>query len=390
MERDRQASVHAELPDVSNASGEVDVLILPDYTETNPYQSKLEHSLRARGLSVTTSSGGGRILPVLRSVIANGRPDIVHVNFLDQYMILSNQESWVDRLQLPLSFLLSLRFGFELLLLKLSGTQVVWTAHDKWNHERRALPVEYFFKHLYIRFLFDAVVVHCESAKRILVDAYRLPEYLTGKMVTIPHGHFIQDYPNDVTRAEARRRLDVDGDDVLFLFFGSIREYKNIPQLIRAFGSICDPRANLLVAGDPVSKDLRREVSTLCSDTERVSGELRYIPDEEVQVCMNAADVVVLPFRTSAESMLTSGSVVLAMGFGNPVIAPPIGCIGDLLDEDGGFSCQPDENGSLRSAMQDALEADRSAMGAYNRRKVRQFSWDHVAARTASVYNAIT
>ncbi|MEZ4597387.1 MAG: glycosyltransferase [Chloroflexota bacterium] len=47
------------------------------------------------------------------------------------------------------------------------------------------------------------------------------------------------------------------------------------------------------------------------------------VPDDRMQVFLRAADVMVLPYR----DVLTSGSAILAMTFGLPVVAPRIGCL---------------------------------------------------------------
>ena len=55
------------------------------------------------------------------------------------------------------------------------------------------------------------------------------------------------------------------------------------------------------------------------------------VPDDRMQVYLRAADAVVLPYR----DVLTSGSAILAMTFGQPVIAPAIGCLPESLGSEG-------------------------------------------------------
>ncbi len=58
---------------------------------------------------------------------------------------------------------------------------------------------------------------------------------------------------------------------------------------------------------------------------------LETIPDDQMQVYLRAADAVVLPYR----DVLSSGSAILAMTFGQPVIAPAIGCLPESLGSEG-------------------------------------------------------
>ena len=106
-----------------------------------------------------------------------------------------------------------------------------------------------------------------------------------------------------------------------------------------------------------------------------------YAPDEKVPLYFAAADVVVLPFR----EVTTSGSAVLALSLGRPIVAPRIGALRDL-PESVGFLYK---NGELVAALSEALNAapeelaDRSAAA---RGYADSLSWDHIAAATLEVY----
>jgi glycosyltransferase involved in cell wall biosynthesis len=111
---------------------------------------------------------------------------------------------------------------------------------------------------------------------------------------------------------------------------------------------------------------------------------LKFIPDDDIQAYMNAADIVVLPYK----NLLTSGAAMLAMSFGKPIIAPNVKCIADTLDNEGSF-LYSNEN-SLSGALQNVLEKDRIAlqnMGIHNLRLAEQFGWDEIAKKTYGVYN---
>ena len=354
------------------------VHFLPDYTPTNPYQERLAAALRERGVTVRVTDGGGRGLPILRAVLGNGRPDVVHVHFLHQFLTPSG-----TRVPRAVAVCLGVRTLLELAVLRLLGVSLVWTAHDLLNHERRAPGVERRVKAVFIRYLATGVVLHCPSAASVVTRFYGLPERVTDRMAVVPHGRF-DTYPDDLSQAEARDRLDLDPETTVFTFFGSVRRYKNVPGLVRAVEDLADD-VTLLVAGKPRTSALRREVEAAVAGTEAARATLEFIPDGEVQLYLNAADAVVLPFRAEA-SLLTSGSALLAMGFGRAVVAPDVGCLGDYLGEDGGVLYDPTDEDALRGALERALDADLEAMGARNRRTVAALSWDRVAARTHAVY----
>ena len=353
------------------------VHFLPDYTDANPYQDRLAAALRDRGVTVRVTPGGGGLFPLLGGVLGPGRPDVAHVHFLHQYLTPAG-----TRFPRLLAVLMAARTLFELAVLRVLGVSLVWTAHDLLNHERRAVEVERWTKHCFLRLLADEVVVHCEAAKRELLDCYRLPDEVAERMTVVPHGTFAGEYPAEVDRADARERLGLPADATVFTFFGSIRRYKQVPELVRAVDAL--DGVHLLVAGNPRTETVEREVRDAAAAAGTVHLALEFVPDEEVQVYMAAADAVVLPFRAGERSMLTSGSVLLAMSFGRAVVAPDIGCIGAYVG-DGGVVYEP---GELEAALERALAADLDAMGERARTRAAALDWDGVAADTLSVYRA--
>jgi len=60
-----------------------------------------------------------------------------------------------------------------------------------------------------------------------------------------------------------------------------------------------------------------------CDNDKRIKVFLDFIPDNDIQIYMNAADIIVLPYL----DILNSGVAILAMSFGKPVIAPRTGSI---------------------------------------------------------------
>jgi len=97
---------------------------------------------------------------------------------------------------------------------------------------------------------------------------------------------------------------------------------------------------------------------------------------------MNAADVIVLPFK----DILTSGSVILAMSFGKPIIAPTIGCVPDVLDIEGSFLYNALEKDGLVNAMRRVFNSDIIKMGNHNFELAKQFEWDKIAKKTYEIY----
>ena len=214
-----------------------------------------------------------------------------------------------------------------------------------------------------------------------MIRVFRLTNRLNNRLHVIPHGHYLNCYENQVTQHEARVSLGYEEDAALFLF-GAIRPYKGILDLIEAFRRIENPKAELLIVGNPINDLTKKEVLNRCQSDRRIRTCLQYVPQNEIQIFMNAADVAVFPFT----DILTSGSVLLAMSFGKAIIAPGIGCIPETLDALGGNLYDPNDEDALAKGLKSILSNDLVAMGRHNRVKVETFSWDKIARMTSAVY----
>jgi len=371
-------------------SDDLDVLMVPDYRSSNPYQAALMEGLEARDVNVRTATAPGLLFPLTRLTLREGVPDLFHIHFFTPYMIVGDERLHRLGLASLATFALGTMLLVELLFLRLRGVTTVWTVHDLVSHERHAVRAEVAIKHVAARFLLDRLIVHCDTAGAEVRNRFGLPAETARKFDVIPHGHFLDDYPDEMDQAEARSRLDLDTDGPVYLFFGWIRPYKNVPRLVEHFRRLEDPDARLLVVGSTRSADLETELRELGADDPRVRTVLEFVPDEDVQLYMNAADVVVLPFQTEGRTLLTSGSVLLAMGFETAVAAPDIGCIGAVLDEEGGVCYDPDATDQPLSAMRTLAAADLAAMGTHNRRIVESLDWDTIARRTRRTYTEVT
>lgn len=338
------------------------VMFIPDQRNTNIYQSNLADSLSRLGMSVSFNGSIGSILKTW--------PDILHIHWTYPFMKGDSRTETI---------LKSMRFLFGLLILRLLGIKIIWTVHNIADHEGKHKSIELFFNKLLAK-ICNRLIVHCQSVKTDIAKMFGKDE---SSVMVIPHGNYIGYYQNIITSSQAREKLELDENDKVFLYFGQIRSYKGVPELIDIFKTLNYQNAKLLIAGKPLNYDVGTNILTHCGSDSRIRTILKFIPDEDIQVYMNAADVVVLPYK----DILTSGAVVLSMSFGKTVIAPAVRCIADTLDNKANFLYS--KNGSLLEEMERALNTDRSIldnMGKYNLKNAEQFSWDKIAEKTCVVY----
>jgi glycosyltransferase involved in cell wall biosynthesis len=203
-------------------------------------------------------------------------------------------------------------------LARLRGARVLWTIHDLGSNDGLHPRLEAWFWKAFIPGL-DAFICLSRSSRTLALE--RFPALLDRPAHIVPHGHYRDAYPHTVTRATARQRLGLPPEATVLLHFGLMRPYKNVPQLIRAFRAMPDGDAFLLVVGKPFDQAIEREAREIADGASNVQLHLCWVPPDDVQTFFAASDLVVLPYRR----ILNSGALMLALGFGCPVLVPDLG-----------------------------------------------------------------
>jgi beta-1,4-mannosyltransferase len=354
--------------------GAVRVVFMPNWTVGNPYQQKLIDASAELGIEITASNGRG-FLPVLGALKERGAVDVLHVHWTHSFIVGRRALS---------PYYHGWRFVLGLAIAKARGIRVVWTLHNVLDHEPQNPRAELFFKRRIAK-LADAVLVHCGYAIEVASSAYGMSREDAGKFRVIPHPNYIGLYDDSIGEAEARASLGLSESDLVFLFFGNIRSYKGIFDLVDAFRELSLPQARLLIVGRPWDDDMANALADVVSGEPRIRTVVRFVDRAEVQIFFRAADYVVFPYR----EVLTSGSMLLAMSFAKAVIAPRLGCIPETVDERCAILYEPRGKESLVEALVAAAGCDAATMGAASHRRAEQLTWEE-AARTSGLAYAGT
>jgi len=239
----------------------------------------------------------------------------------------------------------------------------------------------FFFSSILAHFV-DTIIAHCQTSKREICKIYKIRN--KKKIVVIPHGNFMNIYDNSLSRDQARRRLNISSEDFTFLFLGNIRCYKGVLELIESFQKIKEKNSKLIIAGRLEDKELSDLIGLKIKRGNNIQLIPSFISDDEIQMYMNAADIMVLPYR----EILTSGAAILGMSFGKAIIAPMIGCLQDVLDNIGSFLYDPTEKDGLLNALRKAMNSRGKVreMGHHNLKLAKQLSWRDIALTTYKVY----
>ncbi|WP_341527223.1 glycosyltransferase family 4 protein [Nostoc sp. UHCC 0302] len=354
-------------------------IFVPRAIDDNPYQNQLILNLQQLGTYVERPNHATRFLPTffLLTIFSHWKPDIVHFHWLHPLFLEPN-----NNLK---TFFKTLAFITQVVILKITGIKIIWTVHNLKNHENTNLFLDYICTNLIVT-LSSAIITHCEAAKEEFIKKFPLRNQ--DKVFVIPHGNYIDSYENKIEKSIARKSLGLTNSGTVFLFLGLIRPYKGVLELIETFKTLDSEECELIIAGKVY--DNNQEMMDLLlqkiADDKRIKLIPTFVPPEQVQTYMNASDVVVFPYR----DVLTSGAVLLAMSFSRACIAPRKGCIAEVLDNDGAFLYQPDENNGLREAMDAALykQSNLLIMGKHNFHLAKKFNWKHIAEMTVDVYRS--
>ncbi len=344
-----------------------------DGSGQNSYGHLLSKCLRARGVTIT----GVAYSHFFSLRVLAHRPDVLHFEFISPY-ILPHQSDAV-----PVAILKGILFVTQAALLRLAGIRLVWTMHRPTNYERRFVHVEWFFSLIFTR-IAHVLVAHGRGSRRAFIAHFSL-QRATRHVQEMPHPSFIGGYPNEMSRDDARKELGVDPNARMFLILGQIRGYKNVPQAIAAFtrATAAGDGNELWVVGAPIDRAVADDVHRCAAEHQDVRLVLEHVPDERLQLYLNACDFVVLNYAISS-----SGVAILAMSFARAVIAARGNGMEQTLDERGAiFFDRDDPHGLDEAFCRGVAMVDRSAeMGQSNFNNVSRWSLDDAAAQFVKWY----
>lgn len=260
----------------------------------NPYNHQLYSNLQRLGVEVTEFSPW-RLL--------RRRHDIWHLHWPESLFSSTTVPGCVAR---------ALRLLTLQMLARMGGVRIVWTIHNLGSHERRYPRLEKWFWPRFLRRV-DAFISLSQTAMVLAEAHYGLHNH-TARRYIVPHGHYRDAYVCDTPRAQAREKLGVAKDEFLIVYFGLIRPYKGVPELVRAFRGAKQHRLRLIVAGAVKQEEEAAAIRAAGDGDPRLHLDFRFLSDAEMIERIRAANLVALPSRTA----LNSGSLLLALSCGTP------------------------------------------------------------------------
>jgi glycosyltransferase involved in cell wall biosynthesis len=346
------------------------ILVLPR-EGTNPYQDLLYGEMQRRGAQIAylgmltpSQTLNLLLLPLEMAIRRAGGARVVHLHWIYAFGLNGADRSAAIR------YATEAWFAVWLWILRLLGMRLIWTAHnvlpqsptfaDDVRGRRRLVAA------------CDLVIAHSKATLEDLAALGIVPRRST----VIPHGPFT------ATAGSGPRHTASDNQHPRqLLFFGKVRPYKGVDTLLEAFAALPpELDAHLTVAGECGETALAAELVELASRSrDHVTLRLQWFSAEEASRLLQSADVVILPFR----EITTSGSAMLALGHGLPLVVPDLPGLADLPD-DAVIRYDQTVQG-LSAALADVILADPSVLAKMSSAAYAYCSatgWSEIAERT--------
>lgn len=322
----------------------------------NPYVRLLEDALTTAGVEC---------LPYRFFHVVSAHLDVLHLHWPES---AAKGSLWQ-------AVLATSKLLMVVLTARVRKVVVIWTVHNVKGHEVAHPRLEEGLRRVLARVVDGWIAMSVEAAS-LVRDL--LPGLLRFPGRVIPHGHYRGYYDEPPSREDARELLGIPDEAKVILFFGSIRPYKNVPALIRAFSSVADNTWRLVIAGEHKRKKTI-PIEELAAADRRIILRPQRIPDRDVPTLFAAADLCVLPFT----EILNSGSAVLALSMNTPILAPSLGSL-KSLHRDVGEPWVQLYHGELRRAdLENAMAGTSSVSGQPD---LGAMAWEKIGLATRQLY----
>jgi glycosyltransferase involved in cell wall biosynthesis len=261
------------------------------------------------------------------------------------------------------------------ILTRLLGGSVIVEFHEVLDSGEARIPLARAWVRLlgwpFFR-LVSAFVIHSDSDREPVEKRYRL----RGRpCIVVPHGpmdNHASESPCAGTGHGPLRAAPLDTCNLLF--FGIIRPYKGLEDLVDAFDSLDDEEVKLYwltVVGETWEGwDLPIRLIQNSRHRDRITLVNRFVDDDEVIGHFSGADAVVLPYHRSSASSPAS----VTMSNGLPLVITAVGGLpAAVADYEGAILIPPHDPVALRDAI-------RRLPDLRGRRYKDPHSWDRSAA----------
>jgi glycosyltransferase involved in cell wall biosynthesis len=224
---------------------------------------------------------------------------------------------------------------------------------------------------LFTRYFLSSADAFITMSEMVMKD---LLSFGTGKQAILTDHPLYDNFGEPVSKAEARKHLDLPTDAKVILFFGFIRHYKGLDMLFDAMADskIRNAQIKLLVAGEfyQDSRQYLEQIEKL-GIKDSVILHSDFIPDSEVKYYCCAADFIIQPYRNATQSGVTP----LAYHFEKPMVVTNVGGLPAMV-KDGrtGLVAEP-EPASIAKHILEAFQLGEEYLIPGIREEKKKYTW---------------
>lgn len=245
---------------------------------------------------------------------------------------------------------------------RVAGLRVVIELHELQDPGEAGLALARSYGRLGLRALLrlaHGCIVHSKSDQELFEANYGPMDV---RVALVPHGPYDQyrdlgesQDPAIVAATAAVREAPKNGDVVNLLFFGLIRPYKGLEELLNVFNALPREEAErlwLTVVGETWEGCTEpAQLIATSPHRDRITFVNEYVPDEVVGAAFAHADVAVLPYRRSS----SSGILHVAMSWGLPIVVTSVGGLPEAASGyAGAVFIPPDDPAMLKEGLMKA------------------------------------
>ncbi|AHF81409.1 glycosyltransferase [Thermococcus paralvinellae] len=205
-----------------------------------------------------------------------------------------------------------------------------------------------------------------------------------GRIVHIPNGYNPRKF-SYIPREVAREKLQIEKNAKIIFNLARLYPEKGHKYLINAMSLVLKERQDVYcyIGGTgPLKKQLEKQISKL--NLRHHIRLLGYLPDNQLNYWMNAADIFVLPSLSEGNPTV----MFEALGVGLPFVGTAVGGVPEIIvSEDYGLLCPPADCECLAEKILIALDKK------WNREKIRkyaqQFTWKEITKKLSKIYKEV-
>ncbi len=201
-------------------------------------------------------------------------------------------------------------------------SKIIITVHDIVPFDKRPFEMM-FLDSIYGKA--DRLLLHTDRVKNEFSIYYKAKTPIS----VITQGFCNKSDYKKIDKAEARTKLDIPSEAIVFLFYGTIRSSKGLDTLMKAIveAQKHNPNIYLLAAGafHKVDETVYKKLAdSLIENGSKIT--FGFLPYEMEKYYFSAADVLVLPYTEGTQS----GVAQLGLMYELPLIASDIACMDDV------------------------------------------------------------